>query len=343
MPKISIVMPVYNTGEILAATIRSILNQTFQDFELILVDDGSTDISASICDKYAQADSRVIVIHQINKGICAARNAGIKLARSKYITFCDHDDIYFSRKLEIQYSLAIKYNADIVNVGYKSSSNINNNVSYFQFDCLCNNKQEIKENIYDITYFCLSTIWVKLYNLEKLRDVFYFDEKYIHGHEDINFNLKLLLYIDSFISTKEVLYEHIVRTDLSTSAKMYKDVLLGISDHLHNFTILITYFDELNNKKELYCRNVARILRLYAIYSVKLKISRRDFVTRLKEFQYSVISISLIKLLFHKDIMIKDIFVYYGVMNKWYSFLFFVLKMSRYIGSFSRHHNDGKS
>ena len=73
-PKISVVMPVYNTGEILRASIDSILSQTFDDFELIMVDDGSTDDTYSICEQYAAQDGRIVLLHQENKGVCAARN-----------------------------------------------------------------------------------------------------------------------------------------------------------------------------------------------------------------------------------------------------------------------------
>ena len=86
-PEISIIVPVYNSEKYLEECIKSILNQTFADFELILIDDGSHDSSGLICDKYAEKDKRIIVVHQENKGICGARNAGLDIARGKYIGF----------------------------------------------------------------------------------------------------------------------------------------------------------------------------------------------------------------------------------------------------------------
>ncbi len=86
-PEISIIVPVYNSEKYLEECIKSILNQTFADFELILIDDGSDDSSGLICDKYAEKDKRIIVVHQENKGICGARNAGLDIARGKYIGF----------------------------------------------------------------------------------------------------------------------------------------------------------------------------------------------------------------------------------------------------------------
>lgn len=89
---LSVVVPVYNVENYLRQCIDSILNQTLQDIEVILVDDGSTDRSAAICDEYAGADSRVKVFHQKNTGLVGARKKGVELSRSTYITFVDSDD-----------------------------------------------------------------------------------------------------------------------------------------------------------------------------------------------------------------------------------------------------------
>lgn len=89
---ISVVVPVFNVAKYLQRCVDSILSQTFQNFELILVDDGSTDGSSEICDEYADKDSRVRAIHYINSGVSVARNNGIKAARGEYISFVDADD-----------------------------------------------------------------------------------------------------------------------------------------------------------------------------------------------------------------------------------------------------------
>ena len=92
MPKLSVIVPVYNTEKYLRECIDSILAQTFTDFELILVDDGSTDGSGIICDEYADKDPRVQVIHQQNGGATVARRSGVRIARGEYVTFVDSDD-----------------------------------------------------------------------------------------------------------------------------------------------------------------------------------------------------------------------------------------------------------
>ena len=96
MASVSVIMPVYNAAAHLEAAVQSVLRQTLQDLELILVDDGSTDGSAALCDAAAAADRRVRTVHQANAGICAARNRGLELAVGEYVSFCDDDDVFLS-------------------------------------------------------------------------------------------------------------------------------------------------------------------------------------------------------------------------------------------------------
>ena len=91
-PAISVIMPVYNTGPLLRPAVESVLAQTWRDFELLLVDDGSTDGSGEVCDEYAARDGRIRVLHGRNGGICASRNVGLGQARGTYVAFVDHDD-----------------------------------------------------------------------------------------------------------------------------------------------------------------------------------------------------------------------------------------------------------
>jgi len=100
MPQFSIIVPVYNVEQYLKTCVDSILEQTYNDFELILVDDGSPDNCSAICDEYAKIDSRVHVIHQENRGLSAARNAGLDAAVGKFVCFVDSDDSVKNNLLE---------------------------------------------------------------------------------------------------------------------------------------------------------------------------------------------------------------------------------------------------
>lgn len=110
---ISVIVPVYNAEKYLPQCIDSILAQTYTDFELIIVDDGSTDRSGQICDEYKDKDSRVYVVHQENRGVSAARNAGIDMAKGEYIAFVDSDDFIHNQMLELLFFALTKYSVDI--------------------------------------------------------------------------------------------------------------------------------------------------------------------------------------------------------------------------------------
>ena len=108
MLKITVIMPVYNSGHYLDDAVKSVLSQDFDSFELILVDDGSTDGTSEKCDILSQNDKRVVVIHQSNGGICNARNEAIKIARGEYLAFADHDDTYCQGLLNNAYMIATR-------------------------------------------------------------------------------------------------------------------------------------------------------------------------------------------------------------------------------------------
>lgn len=113
MPQISVIVPIYNMELHMKKCINSVLGQTFQDFELILVDDGSKDKSDKICDEYARMDRRVQVIHKENGGVSTARNAGLTIAKGEYVAFVDADDWLEADYLETLYQLAKKHSVDI--------------------------------------------------------------------------------------------------------------------------------------------------------------------------------------------------------------------------------------
>ena len=115
MPLVSIIVPVYNTAPYLRACLDSVLSQSFTDFEILLVDDGSTDGSGKICDEYAGKDSRVIVLHQENGGVGSARNRGIDNARGEFLVFVDADDFVTDGYLEH----LMDSNADLVVSGIR--------------------------------------------------------------------------------------------------------------------------------------------------------------------------------------------------------------------------------
>lgn len=114
MPKLSVVIPIYKVEAYLARCVNSVLNQTFSDLEVILVDDGSPDNCPAICDEFAAADTRVKVIHKPNGGLSSARNEGLKIATGEYVAFLDSDDAWAQNGLTTVMDAAKTNNADMV-------------------------------------------------------------------------------------------------------------------------------------------------------------------------------------------------------------------------------------
>ena len=117
---ISVIVPVYNVKEYLNTCVESILNQTYENLEVILVDDGSTDGSGEVCDSYAKTDARVQVLHTKNGGQAAARNRGIEVCNGEYLTFADSDDSMEPELIETLYFAQEKSGADLVSCRWRN-------------------------------------------------------------------------------------------------------------------------------------------------------------------------------------------------------------------------------
>lgn len=163
MPQISVIVPIYKVEPYLSRCIDSILNQTFSDFEIILVDDGSPDNSGKICDEYAEKDPRILVIHQENRGVSAARNTAIEWAlknsNSQWLTFIDSDDWIHPRYLELLFSAAITLGLDISACQYQKASTIS---SFIEVNDSNPNKMN-SEKFYIENPITAVVPWCKLY------------------------------------------------------------------------------------------------------------------------------------------------------------------------------------
>ncbi len=211
----SVIVPIYKVEKYVRKCIQSILDQSFFDYELILVDDGSPDCCPQICDEYAKKDKRVVVIHKKNGGLVSARNAGLEIARGKYICYVDGDDWIDSKLLEIVYKATKKYLPDMV---------IFNAVRVFQdrteslprgLDEGIYDKKELEKRVYPrMLYdpeqsFCHEFIfpvsWNKIYKRELLQKHYCKDERICMG-EDSAFVYECLYYSEKIYFCEDVLY-----------------------------------------------------------------------------------------------------------------------------------------
>ncbi|GIN58832.1 glycosyl transferase family 2 [Lederbergia ruris] len=227
MVKISVVMPVYNSEDFLQEAVQSILEQTFTDFELILVNDASNDNSGKLCDKLSGNDSRIRVIHHdTNGGICAARNSGLNIAKGEYIAFCDDDDFYSQDLLEANYTLAKEFNADMVKFGRKLVDVLDNGEVVRERETnipelLVYKDAELKTNYFFIRSFgTLINVWNGLYRTRMIRDNgIKFDEEMKFGSEDADFTMRAFLNTKVLVLNPNICYTHFRRNASSTSRK----------------------------------------------------------------------------------------------------------------------------
>lgn len=131
--KVSIIVPVYNVEKYLSKCIDSIINQTYKNIEIILIDDGSKDLSGDICDDYQKRDDRIKVVHKQNGGLSSARNAGLDMMNGEFVGFIDSDDFIHPQMIEILLELACKYSLDMA-VGATRDIQERDNVTYLSYD-----------------------------------------------------------------------------------------------------------------------------------------------------------------------------------------------------------------
>lgn len=195
-PKISIIIPVYNVEKYIEKCLDSVRQQTFEDFECILIDDGSTDHSGEICDFYVKIDSRFCVFHQKNAGVGAARNYGINVACGEYIVFADPDDYlakdYFENAVNhIQDFDMVIYNATYLLDSHEKiiTSNISDEITFEGENIKDLEKYVLDRDIPNINIPFIGAPWMKVYRKYTIKDYgLKFDEG-IHPMEDLIFNL----------------------------------------------------------------------------------------------------------------------------------------------------------
>lgn len=256
-PLVSIIIPVYNVEKYLAQCLDSIINQTYQDIEIICINDGSTDSSKNILEKYASKDERFQLINQINQGSSVARNVGMRKASGKYLMFVDGDDWIDLNTCEKAVETAQKYDADLVFWSYKREydGKSKDKLMFWEDETIFNEKHvkselhrrligllgdELKHPDYaDATV----TVWGKLYLAKEIisHQIEFVDIKEIGTSEDALFNLYALGYVKKAVYIKQCLNHY--RKDNTTSlTTIYKENLYHQWQHL--FDLMKEYISD---------------------------------------------------------------------------------------------------
>ncbi len=222
--KISVIMPVYKVEDYVGKAIESILAQTFTEWELFAVDDGSPDKSGKICEEYAKKDSRIKVIHQENAGAPAARNRAIDLASGKYLYFMDSDDWAEPDMLLDMYNLALTNSSQLVIAGYYIDSYYDDENKYTQEQsvqpCVFHTDKDFREfahKLFDKNL--LYTPWNKLFSAEYIkRNKLYFPNTF---WDDFPFNLSVIEGIER-VSVTDKKYYHFIRKRAESETAKYR-------------------------------------------------------------------------------------------------------------------------
>ncbi|MGE7663626.1 glycosyltransferase [Peribacillus sp. NPDC097197] len=245
-PKISIIVPVYKVEAYLHKCVDSILAQTFKEFELILIDDGSPDRCAEICDQYASKDHRVKVIHKDNGGLASARNSGLDLAIGEYIGFVDSDDWIEPDMFEMLFNICVENNCDIANcsseIHYKDKTVKNGGHPLTIHTRAEAMRVMLEGKLYD------EVVWTKLFKRTLIKDI-----RFTTGivYEDTAFTYKVLHQCERVGCVGKAKY-HYIKRDNSTMDKavkniridavmIYKDMLSFMNQHYKELSPMVVY------------------------------------------------------------------------------------------------------
>lgn len=304
---ISVIVPVYNTEKYLDRCVQSILAQTYTDFELLLIDDGSTDSSGAMCDRYAEQDSRVRVFHKENGGVSSARNLGLDNAIGEWITFCDSDDFVYQDWLA-NYDISNSINPDLICQGVecsiKLSSSDRNEKYSFNFGGL------IKDGLLLLhEYHILGYVFIKLFK-KNIIDAYRirFDEQ-LKFKEDELFVLSYMTHCETMLSFKKIGYYYYVpdwcNKYRETAYNFNLEQKLSVYD-----SIIEIYKDETNILTDKYLLDlVGETLCLYKLNRCSYKTFKivagktQRYICRLSQLSH------ITKTLWRKSSLVTHIFL----------------------------------
>ncbi len=265
MKKISLIVPVYNLEKYLNECYKSISQQTYTNWELIFIDDGSTDRSLAICKEIAKKDSRVHVIHSTNYGVSHARNIGIEASNGEYIMFIDGDDIIEKNTLERLTSAIETYEADMCLARYYYKDNEKTRTTGIEFETL-DTKQIMH---YHLKFEFLSSLCFGIYN-SKIIKRNKLDEE-VKNYEDWEYMTNIINNSKKIICINGAFYHYITRIGSASKSKVNDNKMTAFIA-AKKVKSLLKEMDEYKNELEVIDVLVLlRIMVIYSIYGVESK------------------------------------------------------------------------
>jgi glycosyltransferase involved in cell wall biosynthesis len=247
-PTISVIVPIFNMELYITRCLDSLLSQSFEDLEIITVNDGSTDSSGILLERYAQADHRVVVVHKENGGVSSARNEGLRKATGTYIGFVDPDDWVNTGMYEVMYRTAVEEDADIVMCTYMREFGTHTNEKKFPLpNKVIYRKEEVRSTLRRLIgplneelatpdfLDAWGTVWSKLYraSLIKGNGLQFIDLAIIGSNEDSLFNIHAFYQADSFVFLNRPFY-HYWRSNSASITSTFNPLLQSKFEKLYN-------------------------------------------------------------------------------------------------------------
>jgi glycosyltransferase EpsH len=305
MPKISIIVPVYNVEKYLPKCLDSIINQTFTDFECICINDGSPDNSLTILQEYASKDNRIKIINQENKGLPYVRNIGLEAVGCPYVAFVDSDDWLDKNYLQILYKTIEETNSDVVACNYEKYYEKENK---FVSDIL---PQERKFCVQDKLSskiekaYAQPTVWNKIIKTKLLKDN---DIKFFEGraNEDSPFISQIFLYSNKVVYVEKPLYFYRIRENSITSnnKKVFIDTVINFmnliedtinrqmfNDDIFKFLYKLLFWDLSSFNKNIYDDKIRQTILNRTLNFTKKIIDNKKYINnknlfKIKMFNY---------------------------------------------------------
>lgn len=261
---ISVIVPVYNVEAYLSQCLDSVLAQTYQDLEILLIDDGSTDRSGSICDEYQEKDERIRVFHTYNHGLSAARNIGLDYASGEYILLLDSDDWIDRKTVQVLVEYAEKHDADVVSCAYyyewKNSRNMEEKIDHL---IILKGNQIMWAHIQEP--YLGYVAWNKLY-----RTRLFSGTRYPAGrnHEDVLTTHKLLASAEKVVCIPDALFHYRMRADTISRVYSMDSMIAYWEAHDERYKALSKTYPECQDALVEECfRAINRMCRWYASFS----------------------------------------------------------------------------
>lgn len=323
---ISLIVPIYNKEHTIEKCINSLLSQTYSNIEILLINDGSTDSSGTVCDKYKETDMRIKVFHKTNGGVSSARNLGLKHAKGEYIQFVDCDDYIEKNMCEVLITNILTTSSDIVICGYKLlSDKCVKEISYQKN--VINFESEFPKYFADLYIKgFINPPWNKLYKKENIGHEFIDN---LSLGEDLIFNLEYLQGIDKISIISEGLYNYVLESEDSLTSTYRKDsfeIAVFLNNQVNKFCkdnlsketnyklISEVFFSNVLSsiQRSVYKKNTKKVQTISRIYKI---ISSSEVRSVIKNINTDTLEYKIMKILIKLKLPMS-IYVFYKIKEK---------------------------